>query len=670
MPTRSTPQNSYPRSTRVFTPAVFQLAAILLLYFTWHTAVSAGERSIEITSHYLEDAGQALDPEAALSALRGGQGETLEGLRFNLGNRDSHYWLLFELHNGADEELQRVLDTGVPYRAGLKVFQVRGSNELETLLISDDTASFADRGGDNLILRTRPFTLQAGGSTALLLDYTTRGSTYMPMSLKSVKAFDARDERTALWSAFFYAASLVLLVVFLLLGLGLQDRKVLLYAGLFTLGLLFIAATEGYAFKYLWPQAPYWNQYAALFLLLFTTGISFFVAWAAMHPGTLAPWGKWLIVSLGSISLTLSALCTTLPFSPLIETGSLLMVLSYLTQIATVLSWLKQAMARNLITLVSTLVAVPIIVVLLVLGIFGFDFPDIAFSYSLRTFFLFSVVMTLASLTTHITALRLDHEKSMAQALQAAERDAELSRKVIQSEQRYQKAKEIAAARQRQLASTSHDIRQPLTALRAVVDQLSADLDGKERGVLTRSLDYIEEISRAHIARPNEIHPAEEEKDDSYRADLLLHTVKRMFQAEADSRNVELRVADCSVVIDHSPLVLMRILSNLVSNAVKHGEGGRVLLGCRRECDSLRYEIIDNGVGMDGDELARVTQPYEKGRDSAGEGLGLAICWQLAAEHGFEMRVSSVPGKGSRFALIIPRSRPATTASIDESITA
>ena len=612
------------------------------------------EAGVAVRAWYLEDADRTLVKEDALKDLIEGRGIAIDGLRFNLGNRESRFWIYMSLHNDGEEAVTRVLDTGVPYRAGLTVYRPDNRGTASVLLQTDETAAFTDRETEDLILRTTPFTLESGGEAQLLLDYTTRGSTYMPMSLRSVERFAARSQQGAVWSAIFYAASLVLLIVFLLLGLGLRNQHVLMYAGLFALGLAFIAASEGYAFKYLWPGAPGWNQYASLFLMLFATGAGFFVALGAMTPGTLPRWGRRVVTGLGTLSLALSALCAVLPFSMLIGAASLLMLLAYLTQIITITSWLREAVARNLVTLVSTLIVVPVTIVLLLLGIVGFDLPDVAFSHGLRITYFLTVTMTLASLVTHITALRLDHEKAMAQALTAAERDAELSRAVIESEQRYNKAKELAAARQRQLASTSHDIRQPLTSLRAVVDRLPSDLGERERNILKRSLDYIEDISHTHVGESHEQQDVFSADSEAYRADLLLHTVKRMFQAEAEARGTDLRVAPCSAVITQPPLVLMRIFSNFASNAVKHCREGTVLLGCRRVNDGLRFDVIDDGPGMDSGELERVMQPYEKGADSPGEGLGLAICRQLAAEHGFELQAASTPGRGSRFSLLVP----------------
>jgi signal transduction histidine kinase len=308
----------------------------------------------------------------------------------------------------------------------------------------------------------------------------------------------------------------------------------------------------------------------------------------------------------------------------------------------------------------------PFTALLMLLALVDFQLPNIVYTHGTRIGYFFSVTTTLAALATHITALKLDHDRSLQQALEAAQRDAELSRQVLEAEQRYTRARELAAARHRQLAATSHDIRQPLTSLRAVVDRLPPDLGSRERDILMRSLDYIEDLSRAHVDELPRADDGDGDGDgdgdehasqdvaESYRADLLLHTVKQMFDAESRAKGITLRVAPCSAVVCEPPLVLMRILGNLVANAVKHCTSGSVLLGCRRRGDGVSYEVIDTGPGIAPRELQRILEPYEKGQASGGEGLGLAICRQLAEAHGYALQVRSRVGAGTRFALHIP----------------
>ncbi|VAV93948.1 hypothetical protein MNBD_ALPHA04-115, partial [hydrothermal vent metagenome] len=101
------------------------------------------------------------------------------------------------------------------------------------------------------------------------------------------------------------------------------------------------------------------------------------------------------------------------------------------------------------------------------------------------------------------------------------------------------------------------------------------------------------------------------------------------------------------------PLALMRIISNLVSNAIKYTDSGKVLLGARRRGNGFVIEIWDSGRGMSEEEIVRFQSAYQKGDVSEGEGLGLAICYDLARQHGLRLEVASNPGRGTRMSIVI-----------------
>ena len=103
-----------------------------------------------------------------------------------------------------------------------------------------------------------------------------------------------------------------------------------------------------------------------------------------------------------------------------------------------------------------------------------------------------------------------------------------------------------------------------------------------------------------------------------------------------------------------APMVLMRIVSNLVSNAVKYTETGAILVGVRRRCTGPEVWVCDTGPGMSSAELETFRKEGEKGARSRGHGLGLAVCFGLAEAHGLGLEVESVPGRGTVFRLRLP----------------
>jgi signal transduction histidine kinase len=118
--------------------------------------------------------------------------------------------------------------------------------------------------------------------------------------------------------------------------------------------------------------------------------------------------------------------------------------------------------------------------------------------------------------------------------------------------------------------------------------------------------------------------------------------------------SAELEPATCVGKAD----LLEQVWLNLISNAVKFTpEGGRILLGLRREGGSLVVTVTDTGKGMSPEELSRAFEKYYQGDRSAslkGLGLGLAIVKRIVELHGGRVEARSAPGQGSTFAVRLP----------------
>jgi cell cycle sensor histidine kinase DivJ len=103
-----------------------------------------------------------------------------------------------------------------------------------------------------------------------------------------------------------------------------------------------------------------------------------------------------------------------------------------------------------------------------------------------------------------------------------------------------------------------------------------------------------------------------------------------------------------------------QIILNLVSNGVKFTErGGTVTVSCRVEANRLVLVVSDTGIGINGDDLKRIGEPFFQAgttyqRRHEGTGLGLSIVKSLVALHGGEVSVSSKPGEGTVVAVTLP----------------
>jgi signal transduction histidine kinase/CheY-like chemotaxis protein len=223
-------------------------------------------------------------------------------------------------------------------------------------------------------------------------------------------------------------------------------------------------------------------------------------------------------------------------------------------------------------------------------------------------------------------------------------------------------AEEATQAKSRFLAAASHDLRQPVHALGLFVGALrSQDLAPVPRQLVDRMEESLIalnglfsgllDISRldAGIVAPSR---------SAFALQPLLDMLDRDHRGEADAKGIDLRILPSRAVIDSDPVLLGRILSNLVSNAVRYTDRGRVLVGCRRGA-ALRIQVLDTGPGIPEAQVERVFEEFfqlhNPQRDrSQGLGLGLAIVRRLARLLDHEIRLTSVVGRGSAFSISAP----------------
>ena len=139
----------------------------------------------------------------------------------------------------------------------------------------------------------------------------------------------------------------------------------------------------------------------------------------------------------------------------------------------------------------------------------------------------------------------------------------------------------------------------------------------------------------------------------------VVDRVSRDFVREAETKGVSLVWKACTAVVDSDPVLVERILRNLVSNAVRYTERGRIVIGCRRRGQEIAIQVWDTGVGIPEHEQALVFEEYyqlgnpERDR-SKGLGLGLAIVRRLADLLGCPLILRSKLGKGSCFEVVVP----------------
>lgn len=226
--------------------------------------------------------------------------------------------------------------------------------------------------------------------------------------------------------------------------------------------------------------------------------------------------------------------------------------------------------------------------------------------------------------------------------------------------------KELADAANRAksgfLAAASHDLRQPVHALSLFVGALRGlKMEPEARrlvGHLESSVNAMDGLFNAllDISRLDAglVQPAPQ----SFPIQPLLERICRDHRGEAVAKGLRLVLHPCGAIVHTDPILLERILRNLVANAVRYTDRGRVVVGARRG-GRLRIQVCDTGRGIAPELHEHVFQEFfqlgnpERDRDK-GLGLGLAIVRRLTALLGLTLALRSAPGRGSTFTLGVP----------------
>ncbi len=226
-------------------------------------------------------------------------------------------------------------------------------------------------------------------------------------------------------------------------------------------------------------------------------------------------------------------------------------------------------------------------------------------------------------------------------------------------------------AKSRFLAAASHDLRQPLAALSLYVDALEHQSSLIEIPVmaekmkasvvgLSEMLTKLLDLSKleAGVVTP---------KVRDFALASIIGNVINSYLPEAEAKALVLRGRHTDLIGNTDPVLFLRIIGNLCSNAIRYTDHGGVLIGCRRRHGKWWVEVWDTGIGIPADKTAEIFEEFRQlGNDerdqTKGTGLGLAIVAKTAALLGLQVRVQSRPGKGSVFAVELPLGKAVGTA--------
>ncbi len=217
--------------------------------------------------------------------------------------------------------------------------------------------------------------------------------------------------------------------------------------------------------------------------------------------------------------------------------------------------------------------------------------------------------------------------------------------------------------------AASHDLRQPLHAMGLFAEALRQRVHEPEVAQLVNSINESVDALEGLFSELLDITRIDsggiDVRPQSFEVGDILRKLKLHFEPTAFEKGLSLRLRGGRRVAHADPLLVERVLRNLVSNAIRYTEDGTVLVSCRRRGDTLRLQVWDTGIGIPEHEQARVFEEFYQVPGHAaptpeqrkGLGLGLSIVKRLADLMGAPLTLRSQPGRGTVFTLELPVGR-------------
>jgi PAS domain S-box-containing protein len=215
------------------------------------------------------------------------------------------------------------------------------------------------------------------------------------------------------------------------------------------------------------------------------------------------------------------------------------------------------------------------------------------------------------------------------------------------------------------LANMSHELKTPLNAIISFTDILLTEMEGPLTEAQKSDLQMIQESGRDLLTMVNSI--LDLSKIEAGELELHLNPVDPAEVIEAVvspllvSASKKGLTMETDLPSNHSPVLadedrLKQILRNLIGNAIKFTEKGKISVGAQKK-NKMVFRVTDTGIGISSKEQNLIFNRFKQGENhpqSGGSGLGLSVVKELVELHGGEIWVESEPGKGSSFFFTIP----------------
>lgn len=605
-------------------------------------------------AHYHLDASANLTIDDIINLTDGFSPIETKFIDFGLGT--FRVWVKISLYNPGETEQIWRLDLGRPYTQDLDVYRVQGGLPIHQLLHHKISDPFGARPINALTLMV-DITLPPSEVVDIYIGYRSLSTTSLPLTIARPEIIVERRAFDGKIDALVNGALLAMILLAALMLPFTGWRLSLAFASYILAGMLYVAHADGYTFKYLWPNWPSGNDGINLALMLFMVacGINF----ARILFRFTKTWPAYNLFMLCYILLALLVMILAVPF---IRIGWLMLIGYALVPVGAMVQLITGLMAyrRNYLGAGPYIAGAVFVLISLVYATIAHFFPgnfnldrtlDVGHLALLGECFAFA-----GAIVVRLLGIQRQRDAAMSAELVAVQEKLAMRSTLRETQKQYTQARALSKQRKDQLSSVSHDLQQPLASLRRTITHMAIDND-EAGNQMHSALDYLEQLAKDQV-QTNLNAPRKTQSDGSvevFPVSVIQNNVYEMFKGEAQSKGLDFRMRPLDDLIEADAVSLMRVVSNLTNNAIRHTDKGGVLIGARRRKDHIVIEIYDSGGGMSEVDITRLMKRYEKGENSSGSGLGLDIVQDISARHDLNFQLKSRVGRGTCARISAPR---------------
>ena len=572
-------------------------------------------------------------------------------------------WLRVKIENKTADTDSWFLHVHENFLPTYHVYLQRSHGRLDVLETHSPETRFSDRSVDFPELATA-ITIAPGEKVMLYVAYSSGGSSNISLTLETDDSFSKSALRKTSKNFISYGM-LGIVIATTFISLLFLRRRVFLSYFLYTIViLLFLMHSDGVTFQYLWPNAPKFNNYFSIIIGLAFSIVPYdfareFLRTSLFHPR----WDKFMAFMMITTPVIMIPIALIDPQQAKrvlmlltllsISLGTFVGILAAFTRFKEVrfyvLAWFFGAGAG------------------IVMNLRHFTNSAIGQHVeldSIRLAIIVDAIMMGLGVADRYNQQANERRKVDAKSLEQAQLNLKLGNRLHVLEEQYRLASELVQTRDAELKKTVHDLRQPLHALRLNVEDMRMNAGFTDTKDLDSTFTYLEDLIASHL-QSSVTHTVSTKPEDgadntALTLSKVLGSIHDMFEPDAAAKGLDFQYIDTQYESNVEPIILMRIVTNIVSNAIKFTSSGKIILAVRSLADELSIEVLDTGAGLTKAEFAQAKAQSLKMKNAVedhveGQGLGLSIALELAQKHGLVLSLMPNRQRGTSISLKVPK---------------